>query len=128
MNILLDTHAFLWWLTANPKLSAKAKAAIEDSSATRYISSATGFEITNKVRIGKLDFGRPIVENFDSILADGGFAKLSLSMAHTFLAGQMGGAHKDPFDRMLAAQCKLENLSLITVDPAFQEFGIDIVW
>jgi PIN domain nuclease of toxin-antitoxin system len=49
-------------------------------------------------------------------------------MAHTFLAGQMAGVHKDPFDRMLAAQCKLENLSLISVDPAFREFGIDIVW
>ena len=128
MNALLDTHAFLWWLTANPKLSDKAKAVIEDSSVIRYISSATGFEITNKIRIGKLDFGQPIVENFDSILADGGFDKLPLSMAHTFLAGQMVGVHKDPFDRMLAAQCKLENLSLISVDPAFQEFGIDIIW
>lgn len=128
MSVLLDTHALLWWLTADRKLSKTAIATIENLSASRYISAISAFEITSKVRIGKLDFARRIAEDFDMILQEGGFIKLDLSTAHAFLAGRMPGIHRDPFDRMLAAQCKLENLSLITIDPAFREFGVDIIW
>ncbi len=128
MSVLLDTHTLLWWLTANRKLSERAKAAVEDPAVTRYVSAASAFEITNKFRIGKLDIARPVVENFESVLAEGHFHKLDITTSHAFLAGQMAGVHKDPFDRMLAAQCRLENLSLVTIDPAFSEFGINIIW
>ncbi|MEF0942295.1 type II toxin-antitoxin system VapC family toxin [Rhizobium sp. BR 362] len=128
MNFLLDTHALLWWLTADPRLSSVAKNAIEDPDASRYISSVTPFEIATKVRIGKLDFAREIADNFDSYVAAGAFKSLDVNTGHALLAGKMPGNHKDPFDRLLAAQCKAEKLSLITADPAFAEFGLDLVW
>ena len=128
MSILLDTHAFLWWLTADPRLSAKAKAFIDDGESARYVSSVTAFEIANKVRIGKLDFAREISERFNQFVNAGNFHRLDISMQHALLAGQMTGEHKDPFDRLLAAQCKLDGLSLVSADTAFRQFELDILW
>ncbi|MGI2032009.1 type II toxin-antitoxin system VapC family toxin [Rhizobium panacihumi] len=128
MNALLDTHALLWWLGADKELSTNAKAAIENGDNQRFISAVTAFEIANKFRLGKLPGAGPILEAFDNILERGGFSLLPVTAAHAKLAGEMPGKHRDPFDRLLAAQCKLENLTLLTVDAAFEEFGIDIVW
>jgi PIN domain nuclease of toxin-antitoxin system len=105
-----------------------AKNAIEDPDISRYISSVTPFEIATKVRIGKLDFACEIADNFNSYIAAGAFTSLDVNTEHALLAGKMPGNHKDPFDRLLAAQCKVENLSLITADSAFAEFELDLVW
>jgi PIN domain nuclease of toxin-antitoxin system len=129
MNLLLDTHALLWWLSADKELSRLAKTLIDDNERNkRFISAVSTFEIANKFRIGKLPGGGHVLDVFDDLLERGGFHRLDISMNHSKLAGLMPGVHRDPFDRMLAAQCKLENLSLITADPAFREFGIDIIW
>lgn len=127
MNVLLDTHALLWWLMADRRISRRAKFVIDDLDNIRFVSAVSAFEIANKNRIGKLDVSG-ILASFETILADGGFRFLPVSIAHAKLAGEMPGAHRDPFDRLLASQCKLENLPLLTVDTAFGEFGIDIVW
>lgn len=127
MRYLLDTHALFWWLTANKNLSHAARKIIDDGTNLRFVSPVSAFEIANKSRIGKLDAAE-IVNAFDNILAAGSFHSLPVTVAHANLAGSMPGTHRDPFDRLLAAQCKLENLKLLTVDPAFGEFGIDIVW
>ncbi|MDH4413465.1 MAG: type II toxin-antitoxin system VapC family toxin [Rhizobium sp.] len=128
MSILLDTHAFLWWVTADPRLSAAAKTAIDDPSTRRCVSSVTAFEIANKFRIGKLEMAGEIIESFDAVLGDAGFEKLAVTSSHALLAGQIPSGHKDPFDRILAAQAKLENLAMLTIDPAFDTFGIQRLW
>ncbi|ORE98211.1 type II toxin-antitoxin system VapC family toxin [Aurantimonas sp. 22II-16-19i] len=128
MSVLLDTHALLWWLTADPHLSVAAKSAIEDVATERHVSAVTAFELANKVRIGKLEVAREIIETFDDIIAQGRFTKLDVDHSHALLAGQMLGVHKDPFDRLLAAQAKIEGLALITVDEAFDQFGIIRLW
>ncbi|MFN4208049.1 MAG: type II toxin-antitoxin system VapC family toxin [Agrobacterium albertimagni] len=128
MSILLDTHAFLWWVTADPRLSAAAKTAIDDPSTRRCVSSVTAFEIANKFRIGKLEMAGEIIESFDAVLGDAGFEKLAVTSSHALLAGQIPSGHKDPFDRILAAQAKLENLAMLTIDPAFDTFGVQRLW
>src|SRR6478736_3434353 len=116
MSLLLDTHVLLWWLTADPRLSATAKAAVENPNIARYISSVTAFEISTKVRIGKLDFAHEIADKFEQIMVDGAFLGLDISHRHALMAGRMPASHRDPFDRLLAAQCTLEKLSLVTAD------------
>lgn len=128
MSFLLDTHTFLWWIMANPSLSDPARSVIEDPDALRCVSSVSAFEIANKFRIGKLDFAREIIENFDAVLDDAGFQRLDINHSHALLAGQMPGNHKDPFDRLLAAQSKLESLTLVTADAAFDGFDIKRLW
>jgi PIN domain nuclease of toxin-antitoxin system len=128
MSFLLDTHAFLWWVTADPRLSASAKAVLDDGRVRRCVSSVTAFEIANKFRIGKLEFAREIIEHFDAALDDAGFEKLAVTTTHALLAGQMRSDHKDPFDRMLAAQARLETLILVTIDQAFDDFDIERLW
>ena len=113
---------------ADARLSHEARSAIEDPDALRCVSSLTAFEIANKFRIGKLDFAREIVDNFDTVLDDAGFQRLDITPSHALLAGQMPGNHKDPFDRLLAAQSKLESLTLVTADQAFDEFNITRLW
>lgn len=128
MSFLLDTHAFIWWVMADPNLSDRARSAIEDPDSRRCVSSVTAFEIANKVRIGKLDFAQPIIDEFDTILDDAGFQRLDITSSHALLAGRITGDHKDPFDRLLAAQSRLEGLVLITADKAFQGFDIERLW
>jgi PIN domain nuclease of toxin-antitoxin system len=128
MSFLLDTHAFLWWVTADPRLSAAAKTVLDDGRARRCVSAVTAFEIANKLRIGKLEFAREIIEHFDLVLNEAGFEKLAITPTHALLAGQIISAHKDPFDRMLAAQARLETLTLVTIDQAFNEFDVERLW
>ncbi|NKN37683.1 type II toxin-antitoxin system VapC family toxin [Agrobacterium sp. a22-2] len=128
MSFLIDTHAFLWWVLADPNLSSKAKAAIDDADAVRYVSSVTPFEIANKLRIGKLEFAREIVENYDTVLHEANFLTLDITSSHALLAGRLAGEHKDPFDRLLAAQASLDALVLISADRAFDGFDIDRLW
>lgn len=126
--MLLDTQALLWWLMADPRLSNRARQAIDNADITRLVSSVTAFEITTKVRIGKLEEAREIADRFESILIQGAFTKLDLTPDHALLAGRMAGEHRDPFDRLLAAQAKLENVPLVSSDRAFLAFGVDLVW
>lgn len=128
MSFLLDTHAFLWWVTADPRLSVAAKTVIDDGSARRCVSAVTAFEIANKFRVGKLEFARGIIQHFDIILNEAGFGKLAVTHEHALLAGQMTSDHKDPFDRMLAAQAKLEPLTLVTIDEVFDDFDVERSW
>ncbi len=128
MKYLLDTHALAWWLLDLPRLGPNARTAISSPENAIFVSAVSAFEIATKHRHGKWPEMEPLVADFEGVLRAERFAHLPISIPQAFLAGHMPGTHRDPFDRMLAAQCKLENLSLISVDPAFREFGIDIVW
>ncbi|WP_165219489.1 type II toxin-antitoxin system VapC family toxin [Affinirhizobium pseudoryzae] len=128
MNYLLDTHALLWWLMADPRLSRTAKDVIDNAAFSRHVSAVSGFEIANKVHIGKLEQARPAVETFDVILVDAQLTKLNVTHAHALLAGTLESPHRDPFDRLLAAQAMLEGLTLVTADRAFTSFDVPTLW
>jgi len=127
MTILLDSHAFFWWATADRKLSGTAYAAI-DADDQVYISAVVAWEIASKVRSGKWPEARPLADDFFPTISHYAFHHLPLTLEHAHLAGAMPGRHRDPFDRLLAAQARIENVPLVTVDPVFHEFGIQTLW
>ena len=128
MSHLLDTHALLWWLDGDPQLSVAARAAIADKQLKVHVSAATVWEITSKARIGKLQHLLPVARNLLRVLADEDFELLPITVEHSFRAGWLPGTHKDPFDRILAAQAIIEGLGLVTSDQHMAAFGAKVVW
>ena len=128
MRLLLDTHALLWWFADDPALPRQAEALIGDPSNTVLVSAASAWEICTKVRIGKLPTGQVLCNDFGDYLERFHFTPLPISVEHGRLAGRLPGLHKDPFDRMLAAQAIVEGVPLVTNDLAFAGFGIYAIW
>lgn len=128
MSFLLDTHALLWWLFNDPKLSATARAILADPNNVVFVSSASAWEITTKYRLGKLESAAVLVQDVAKFVVEAGFEELPVSIAHAQQAGLWSHAHRDPFDRMLAAQAKLDDLALVSLDPELRQFGVRIVW
>jgi len=127
MKVLLDTHALLWWVLADPRLSATASTVLGDADTTIVISAVSGHEIATKYRLGKLPVPARLAEHLDQMIAENGWQPLPLSVAHAQLAGRLPGAHRDPFNRMLAAQALIEDVPLVTNDPAFGAFGVRVI-
>lgn len=128
MRVLLDTHALLWWMFADRRLSRKAKGLLRDPGISVVVSSASAWEVATKFRLGRLDAARPLVDDFSGWMAKAGFVELPMTSEHAVRAGQWDVEHRDPFDRMLAAQARLEEVPLVTRDPVFADFGVDTVW
>lgn len=129
MKLLLDTHAFLWWVFADPKLSRKARTAIdEDAGNDVLVSSASAWEIATKYRIGKLQHARIVAEDIAGALLAEGFNQLPVTVRHAQRAGNLVGHHQDPFDRMLIAQALLEDLTLISNERVFDGYGVQRLW
>lgn len=128
MKLLLDTHALLWWWTDDPQLSAAARAAIADTANDVLVSAASAWEIATKQRLGKLDGVPEARARFIELLAADGFALLPILVTHALHAGAHAADHRDPFDRMLAAQAALEEATLVTRDPAFSLFDCKLLW
>jgi PIN domain nuclease of toxin-antitoxin system len=128
MSLLLDTHAFLWWMADDKQLSRSARRAIADRERTVYFSPASAWEIATKHRIGRLSAGRELVADLPGIVARAGFQELPISTRHAALAGTLAGAHRDPFDRMLAAQAMCESLEVVTADAAIEALGARCLW
>jgi PIN domain nuclease of toxin-antitoxin system len=114
VRLLLDAHAFLWFLDGDASLSARARTAIETAGPEVFVSAATAWEITTKFRLGKLEGARDV----EAAALRHGFAPLAVTMAHAKAAGALDGAHRDPFDRMPAAQAEAEDLALVSADAA----------
>ena len=128
MRILLDTHSFLWFVAGSVDLPRRARNAISDEASEAIVSAASGWEIATKYRLGKLPDYAAVASNVDRTVLERGFQPLSVTMAHAQHAGALPGPHKDPFDRLLAAQALLEGLVLISNDKAFDAFGVRRVW
>lgn len=125
---LLDTHALLWWLYGDPRVSAKAAALLRDPSRRIFVSSASAWEIAIKHRLGRLDSATPLVRDFGGWIEKAGFLELPIAAEHAVRAGSWDVAHKDPFDRMLAAQSAVLGLRLVSRDPVFADFGLEPLW
>lgn len=128
MRLLLDTHTLLWALDGNSKLSPAARAALADRANELLISSVSVFEITTKYRLGKLPEFAVIAGNLLAILASLDHSPLSVSMAHAALAGAIDHPHRDPFDRLLIAQARIERVPLVSNEKLFDGFGVERIW
>jgi PIN domain nuclease of toxin-antitoxin system len=128
MRFLLDTHTLLWWLFDDPRLSPTVREIVADAGNEIAVSSASAWEISSKHRLGKLPAAKQLVQDISGWVERAGFAELPVTIRHAQRAGSWPQAHRDPFDRMLAAQCALEELPLISRDPALEAFGIRLVW
>jgi len=118
---LIDTHVLLWWLFDDPKLSRPARDIIRNPGNNIFVSSASGWEIATKYRLGKLPQAAEVVERLPELIRRSRMNVLPIILEHALLAGRSRGQHKDPFDRMLIAQGQLEKLPIITSDIIFHE-------
>jgi PIN domain nuclease of toxin-antitoxin system len=128
MRILLDSHAFVWSLRGDPRCSLAARKAVEASDAAVSVSAASTWEIATKVRSGRWPDAAGIAAEIETILVANGFAALAIGSEHARVAGSLPGTHRDPFDRMLAAQAFVEDVPLVTADPAFRDFDVRVLW
>jgi PIN domain nuclease of toxin-antitoxin system len=123
MNLLLDTHVLLWWLDDNPTLSKKAKAAIADGKNLVFVSAAVIWEIRIKQALGKLD----IPPDFRQVLNLQPFEKLDITVDHAHVVGDLPAYHRDPFDRMLVAQAKIEGMTLVSRDVHLKKYKVPLI-
>lgn len=128
MRALLDTYALLWWLSDNPALTRPARKAISDTKNTMLVSAASAWEISTKVRLGKLSTAADLVADFVGFVEREGFELLSISGEHSIRAGLLPGPHRDPFDRMLIAQAQAENIPILTNEVIFESYGVRRLW
>ena len=112
--LLLDTHALLWWLADDPKLTAPARDAIADGARRVLVSAASLWEIATKHRLGKLGEADALLSDPVAVLRTEGFEPLAVTWPHALLAGRLDTTHRDPFDRMLAAQAMEDGLVLVS--------------
>ncbi len=128
MRFLLDTHTFLWWITDDPQLSSRAREVMADAAQELFLSAASGWEIAIKVRLGKLTLPEDREAYISEQLRINAIQSLPVRMAHALHVAGLPDHHRDPFDRMLVAQCQLEGLPILTVDPQISKYDVDVVW
>ena len=109
-------------------MPASMRSMIDSQDADVYVSAATAWELATKYRLGKLPEAAVIVETFFEVIAQCEFTPLSITVEHGHRAGLLPGDHKDPFDRMLAAQAIMGDMDLVTADPKLAGFGARVVW
>jgi PIN domain nuclease of toxin-antitoxin system len=128
MKVLLDTHVLLWATLSPGSLSRTAAEIIADEGNIVLVSAASAWEIATKVRIGKLPGAETLERDFLDVMEDAGYTLLAIDVASALRAGRLLGEHRDPFDRMIAAQALAEDIPVLSTDPRLDEFGIRRVW
>lgn len=128
MALLLDTHTLLWWLLEADYLSGPARKAIEEEGGAVMVSAVSAFDVALKNKLGKLPEANTLVDRFGAMIDQEGFVLLDLSAAHGLLAGGLPLTHKDPFDRLLAAQALVEDLTIVFIDDKLDQFGVRRLW
>ena len=127
-RLLLDTHAFLWWVDDAPQLTAAARRAIGDASNECYLSLASCWEMAIKSSLGKLRLAKPVERFISEQLAANGFSLLNIELRHTAKIEKLLFHHRDPFDRLLIAQAMMEKLTIVSADSALSDYGVKILW
>lgn len=123
MNLLLDAHAVLWWLSDDPALSDEARAAIADPENTVFLSAVVVWEIRIKQSIGKLD----LPNDFGVVLNRQPFTELPVTVDHAHTIAELPAVHRDPFDRMLVAQAMVEHMAIVTRDESIADYDVDVI-
>lgn len=128
MRVLLDTHAFLWWIAGDPRLSETARSVVRNRDNDILFSAAIGWEIAIKVGLGKLELlGDPERFIADQV-ARNGFKVLPIGLNHALRVHALPHHHRDPFDRMLVVQCQVEGLAIVSRDPYFAAYNVESIW
>jgi PIN domain nuclease of toxin-antitoxin system len=127
MRLLLDTHAFLWWIADDARLSKRARSAIARRRDECFVSVASCWEIAIKVSLEKLILESPVDRFIPEQLAVNSFGLLPIEFAHVARVARFA-FHRDPFDRLLAAQAVIEDLTLVSADPIFRRYGAKRLW
>jgi PIN domain nuclease of toxin-antitoxin system len=126
VTVLLDTHTFLWWVADAPTLSRRASKAIAESAC--LLSMASCWEMAIKASLGKLDVPRPMARFLQQQLEVNGFELLPIALEHAAAVRELPFHHRDPFDRLIAAQARHEDIPLVTSDPVFTQYGVKRIW
>ncbi len=128
MQILLDTHTFLWWIEDAPQLSELARATIGDGANELFFSAASGWEIAIKAQIGKLR----VPDNLEQFIANelhrNNFGVLPIQLSHTLHIHSLPLLHRDPFDRILVAQSVAEKMPILTIDSLIAQYNVQTIW
>jgi PIN domain nuclease of toxin-antitoxin system len=127
MHLLLDTHAFIWFFNGDDDLGSTARNLIEDPANTCWLSIASLWEISIKTSIGKLTLQGQLAE-VEGFMEVGAIRLLPISFEHLLQLQHLPFHHRDPFDRLLIAQAITENLTLLSQDTVFQQYGVSLVW
>ncbi len=128
MRALLDTHAFLWWVLDDPKLSSECRRILGDGANDVFLSAVSGYELAYKASHGRLTLPEAPDGYVRSRLASNGLEALAIEMGHALRAASLPLIHRDPFDRLLIAQAQLEGLPIITADPAIAQYEVEVIW
>ena len=128
MRVLLDTHAFIWWLTGDSRLVETARRAVALEANDVLVSAASAWEIATKHRLGRLPEAEALARDVRGAIASQGFEELPIGVADAELAGRLAGPHRDPFDRMLIAQSLSRELVLLSNEEAFDRYGVNRLW
>ena len=126
-RVLLDTHAFLWWVTDDERLTKRARAAITGADHV-FVSVASCWEMAIKMSIGKLTLSQPLDRFLAEHLGNNQFTLLPIELAHSAAVATLAFHHRDPFDRLLAAQALYQKLPLVSSDPVFRKYKVKRVW
>ena len=127
-RLLLDTHSFLWFVTADPKLRASAQRLIATGANEPLLSVASVWEIAIKVSIRRLPLPEPLRTFIPEELRVNRIGVLPIELSHTFEVARLPFHHRDPFDRLLIAQALVENLPIISVDTVFDSYPVQRLW
>ena len=128
MKILLDAHAFLWWITDDEKLSSHAREIISDVDNDLFLSAAIGREITIKVQIGRLKLPEDPKDFIPEHMRINGIKSLPIQMNHALHISTLPPHHRDPFDRLLVAQAQLEGMPILSTDPQIGKYQVEVIW
>ena len=128
-RLMLDTHVLLWALTEPARLSGQIRDLAANRRTELFVSAASAWEIATKQRLGKLPQAEVLVRAYSQHLTRLEVESIPVTDEHSLLAGSMEWNHRDPFDRMIAAQCMVASLPLATADEAFQTLaGVQVLW
>lgn len=128
MRALLDTHAFLWWISDNRRLSERAREIIADGRNELLFSVASGWEISIKSGLGRLDVPEDLEQFIADQLSRNAFQVLPIHLSHALHTRVLPDLHRDPFDRILVSQAILEEIPLLSADPQISQYPVEVVW
>ena len=128
MRLLLDTHAFLWWVEGEPALGRRATSAISDPDTEVLFSIASCWELAIKLSLGKLRLAQRLDRFLPDQLSVNGFSVLPIEVKHVARVASLPFHHRDPFDRILAAQALEEELAIVSADRVFRRYDVSVVW
>jgi PIN domain nuclease of toxin-antitoxin system len=128
VRVLLDTQAFLWWASGSDRLSPRASAVIADPTSEVLVSVASIWEIAIKVSVGRLELDEPPERFVPDRLRRHGFEALPIQAQHALRVGDLPRHHGDPFDRIIVAQGQVEDMPIVSADPLFHRYDVEVIW